>query len=142
MRGKLYVRGLLRGIVAVVMGVFGFTSPVSAAITGGGETVVTAKVMPVRYVVVDDRGVVQRVVSNTSEPVTPIVHLGNFEGPIVPMTKEISQNYHREIARLDMSRPADYERRFSAELMFKDLQRRASIPFRAISQLSLPDPTL
>lgn len=140
MRGELLVRDLLRGVLVMVIGVTVFTSPVSAAIptSSGGETVITARVMPVRHIVVDRDGVIQRIISNTSEDVTPIVHLGTAENGEVPLTAEVKRNYELEIAQLNMERPADYVRKQSFELLLAHLRHVSTLPLRAISQIKLP----
>jgi len=140
MRGELLVRGLLRGIVAIAIGVLAFTSPVSAAAptVAGGETVITARVMPVRHIVVDHEGVIQRIISNTTENVTPIVHLGSAEGEEVVFTTDVKQRYESLIAHLDMQRPADYVRKQPLEILLARLQYVGTLPLRAISQIKLP----
>lgn len=123
----------------MVVGVLVFTPSVSATTTtsSGGETVITARVMPVRHIVVDGEGVIQRIISNTSENVSPIVHLGTAEGVEVPLTTEIEQDYKAAIASLDMKRPADYVRKQPLELLFARLQHISALPLRAISQINL-----
>lgn len=135
MRGKLYVREIVRGILAIAMGVLLFTPSVSAATSG--ETVITARVMPVRHVVINKEGTILRVVSNTSEDVSPIVHLGSFEGPEVTMSEEARATYDRLVAHLDMSRPADYVRKSDAEIALMQWRDLAVIPLRTISQITL-----
>lgn len=139
MRGELLVRGLLRGVLAMVVGVTVFTSPVSAAVptSSGGETVITAHVMPVRHIVVDHEGVIQRIISNTSENVTPIVHLGTAEGEEILLTTDVKQRYESVIAHLDMQRPADYVRKQPLEILLTRLQNISTLPLRAISQAQL-----
>lgn len=136
MRGKLLVRGLLRGVLAMVVGVMVFTSPVSAVT--GGETVITAQVMPVRHIVVDRDGVIQRIISNTSEDVIPVVHLDTAEGDEIEFTAEISERYETAIAHLDMRRPADYVRKQPLAITIARLQYLSALPLRAISQIKLP----
>lgn len=140
MRGELLVRGLLRVVLAMVVSVMVFTPPVSAAIpTGsGGETVITARVMPVRHIVVDDSGVIQRIISNTSENVPPIVYLDSFQGEQIPLTDDIRQNYDDAIAVLDMRHPADYVRKSPIQLLLAHVQHVGILHLKAISQIHLP----
>jgi len=138
------VRGVLRGFIAVVMGVMLSTSPVSAATptTSGGETVIAAQVMPVRHVVVDSDGVILRIVSNTSENVAPHVYLGSFTGAQISMTAEVNQRYENLIAKLDMQRPADYVRKQPLDILLTQFQHLSALHLRVISQIELPRPLL
>ena len=135
MRGELYVREIVRGILAIAVGVLLCTPPVSAATSG--ETVITARVMPVRHVVINKDGMILRIVSNTSEDVSPIVHLGSFEGPEIALSDEARGSYDRLIAHLDMSRPADYVRKSDAEIALMQWRDLATVPLRTISQITL-----
>lgn len=140
MRGELLVRGLLRGVLALAVCAMILASPVSAAVptNSGGETVITARVMPVRHIVVDDDDVIQRIISNTSENVTPIVYRGNFQGEQIPMTDEVRLNYDNAIAALDMRRPADYIRKSPLQLLLAHVQHVSVLHLKAISQVKLP----
>lgn len=84
---------------------------VSAATVSGGSTVISGRVLPVRYVIVDDEGVIQRIISNTPESVIPRVHLGAIDGAELPLSADIAARYEKNIAKLDMERPADYVRK-------------------------------
>lgn len=85
--------------------------PVSATTASGGSTVISGRVLPVRYVIVDDDGVIQRIISNTPEKVTPRVHLGAINGEQIPLSADIAARYEKDIAKLNMERPADYARK-------------------------------
>ena len=135
MRGELYVREIVRGILAIVVGVMLVTTPVSAAT--GGATVITARVMPVRHIVINKDGVILRIVSNTAESVAPVVHFGSFEGPEVAMSDEVSSRYEHLIAHLDMKRPADYVRKSDTEIALTQLRRVALLPLQTISQIGV-----
>lgn len=126
------MRGVLRGIIAICMGVLVWAPPVSAA-----ETVITARVMPVRHIVVDEAGVVQRIISNTSENVTPIVHLGSAEGREILLTDDVKQRYETVIAGLDMSGPADYTRKSPFKLALAYVQSQTTHQLKLLSQIKL-----
>lgn len=117
------MNGVLRGVVAALVGVLISASPVSAA-----ETVVTAQVAPVRHVVVNDRGVILQIISNTSEDVTPITHLNHAQGEQVVLTDEIRARYEKTVARLDMSKPAIYERKNPLKKLISQLRLLTVIP--------------
>jgi hypothetical protein len=106
------------------------------------QTVITARVMPVRHVVIDKDGVILRIVSNTSENVAPIVYLDTFGGARTAMPKETRQGYEHLIGQLDMSRPADYIRKSSLEILVAQIQTVTASRLKAISQIVFTRPAL
>lgn len=58
-----------------------------------GTTVITAKIAPVRIIVVDNKGKITQVISNTKENVTPTVHKNSPDGKKTVLTQSISKQY-------------------------------------------------
>lgn len=137
------MRGVVRGFFAICLGVFVFAPPVSAATVTGGSTVITGRVLPVRYVVVDEQGVIQRIISNTPENVTPKVHLGAIDSPEIPLSADLALQYEKALATLDMERPADYVRKpplkpSPVQLTITHLQQLGIAQLKSLSQVTLP----
>lgn len=93
----------MRGAVFAIVGVL-LVAPQAHAQVQAAETVITARVMGVRHIVVDRRGVITQIVSNTPEDVVPIAHLDDLLGKQVSISTETEQAYREIIAKTDMSR--------------------------------------
>ena len=120
-----------------------FTPSVSAATVSGGSTVISGRVLPVRYIVVDEQGVIQRIISNTPENVTPKVHLGAIDSPEIPLSADLALQYEEVLATLDMERPADYVRKpplkhSPIQLTIAYLQQLGTAQLSILSQVMLP----
>lgn len=97
------VKEVMRGTVFAIVGVLLF-APYAHAQVQAAETVITARVMGVRHIVVDRRGNITQIVSNTSEDVAPIAHLDDLLGKQVSISAETERHYREIISRSDMSR--------------------------------------
>ena len=116
----------MRGLIAICVSVLLFAPSVSAA-----ETVVTARVAGVRHVVVDTRGNIQQIVSNTSEDVAPIIHLSTFEGEQVAMTKEIEVRYLAIISKANMEQAGIvYTRNSPLKALIAHLSHTSILPLK------------
>lgn len=58
------------------------------------ELHVTARVLPMRRVIVDANGQIQQIISNTAEDVTPTVYFGrDTDANKIPLTDDVQQQY-------------------------------------------------
>lgn len=92
----------MRGTVFAIVGAL-LLAPQAHAQVQVAETVITAQVMGVRHIVVDRRGTITQIVSNTSEDVAPIAHLDDLLGKQVSISAETERSYREIIANTDMS---------------------------------------
>jgi hypothetical protein len=100
-------RGILRGmhkvlgvLVAVFAVVFFLASPVTAhADTASSEqqVVIHAAIAASRLIIVNDQGQMVTIYSNTSQAVTPEVHVSSPAGARQPLTPELLHQYNQFI---------------------------------------------
>jgi hypothetical protein len=88
--------GVLLALVSVLT--FTVTAPVSAGTISVTQTItVTARVLPKRSIVVNDKGQMTKIYSNTTENVTPKVYLNDVPGEARSLTPELLQQYYQVI---------------------------------------------
>jgi hypothetical protein len=75
--------------------------PVAADAGAGTSVTVTAVIRPVRIVVVDDRGVITRILINGPGAITPTVHRNSPDGPPAALTPSVSRQYDAIIRRVN-----------------------------------------
>lgn len=92
--GRLLVSlRLLLVSVAVFTVLFVGTSPAFAAVVSGATTTITAVILPVRYVLLDNQGDITEIISNTTADVTPRVYETSFQSSELPLTPKLNQQY-------------------------------------------------
>lgn len=62
---------------------------------------VTARVLEHRTIIVDAKGTITQISSNTNNNITPDVHFLSYDGPRAVLTPEISRQYQHLMSRLD-----------------------------------------
>ena len=91
-------------LLTVVNGAaLGLTSGLAQAVpleTGG--VTISAVVTPVRYILVDKHNVIQQVLSNSPEAVTPIVYKYSFTSVPIPLTAAIDTQYEAIMAHTNV----------------------------------------
>lgn len=94
---RLVVTGfIVGGLIAIA------TNPVPAAAQSSiGMVTVTAVIAPVRSIVVDERGTIRQIQSNTPAAVTPIVYRNSLTGTQLALTPPILAQYNGIITRVD-----------------------------------------
>jgi hypothetical protein len=86
--------------LALPSGVSADTLSQSAVVT------VRATVLPARYVIVDERGVITSIITNTSQDVIPTAYLGSISPENArPLTPQLLESYQKIIKNLDITGP-------------------------------------
>lgn len=89
--------------VGLVSGFIYLPTARAERVVSQGQTItVTAVVPELRMVVVDERGRITLMTSNTAHAVTPEVRLWSVDGPVVPLTEKIRLTYE---ALLELAPP-------------------------------------
>lgn len=79
--------------------------PVRAAPqSAGGSVIIRAAVAPVRYILVDDRGKIREILSNSPTDVTPLVYKNKFDTKPIALSPAIYDQYAAIMTRVDNRR--------------------------------------
>jgi hypothetical protein len=104
-----------RGIFASFVAAIFIVLPISASADTLSQTVIVtvrATVQPARYIIVDNHGTIQSIISNTSEDVTPTVYLGSIKQEnAVPLSPQTLESYRQIVEGLHATGPGVLYRR-------------------------------
>lgn len=88
----------------VALSMLSISSPAFADSASGSSVIIMATIAPVREIVVDDRGVVIEILSNTNEDVTPKVYRNKPDTVPVALSSAIYSSYKLAMKRVDTRR--------------------------------------
>ncbi|HUD05339.1 MAG TPA: hypothetical protein VMR18_00245 [Candidatus Saccharimonadales bacterium] len=69
-----------------------------------GTIVVTAVIAPVRYVLIDNKGNIKEILSNTKENITPKVYINSLSSSQATLTIQVYQRYEAIIDKVNTKR--------------------------------------
>jgi homoserine trans-succinylase len=95
---------LLTGSVLVFLLLFLNSNTALAQAQTSGTIVVTAVIAPVRYVLIDNKGNIKEILSNTKENITPKVYINSLSSSQATLTIQVYQRYEAIIDKVNTKR--------------------------------------
>ena len=71
-------------------------------VSPGSSITITAVVLPARYIIVDSNGIINKILSNTKQNVTPKVYLNSINGKELVLTNKISNQYTKILKKIKL----------------------------------------
>ncbi len=101
-----YRRPLLLLKIMVVSTLVAYTTSrcVDVAAQTSGGVMITAVIAPVRDILVNNQGVIQQIVSNTSEDVSPKVYQSSFHASQTTLSPDVNKQYQKIMLTVDTKR--------------------------------------
>ena len=96
------MKRFLASLTAIVFVVATLVVPASASaqtLSVTQEITITARVLPARSIVVNDKGQMIRIYSNTDENVTPMVYINKAPGEQTALTPKLKKQYQAVLAQ-------------------------------------------